>query len=91
MFKPTAKSFWKGNIKKFRIATENNGAAKKGDILDADGNLALDKDGKIKDTARSYWSSEADGEDVERGGVGQKLKKRTDARISTPIWIRARA
>ena len=80
MFKPTAKSFWKGNIKKYRIATENEGAIKKGDILDADGNLALDKDAKIKGTARSFWSSEEDGEDVERGGVGEILKNRDSAR-----------
>jgi len=80
MFKPTAKSFWKGNIKKYRIATENDGAIKKGDILDASGNLALDSDGKIKDTARSFWSSEADGEDVESGGIGEILQARDSAR-----------
>lgn len=92
MFKPTPNSFWKGNIKKYGIATiqkdstkphygeivDGNGnlagnGIKVGDILDANGTLAMDSNNKIKDTARSYWSSGADGEDVEKGGVGEKL------------------
>ncbi len=103
MFKPTFKSFWKGNIKKYGLATKNdkgqiidgNGNVvtdpnvKVGDILDADGKPVIEenkiyKDGqlvrveyRIKDDARSYWSETADGGDVEKGGVGEKLWEQT--------------
>jgi len=103
MFKPTLKSFWKGNIKKYGLATKNNKGEiidgngnvitnpqiKVGDILDADGNPVIEENRiynngqlvrieyKIKDTARSYWSEKADGGDVEKGGVGEKLWKQT--------------
>ena len=108
MFKPTEKSFWKGNIKKYGIATTNTGLLDKdnsptgnfpglededrncnkiidyeisvGDILDKNGNLVIDCENKIKDTAKSYWSSATDGEDVEKGGVGEVLFNRTSAR-----------
>lgn len=109
MFKPTPNSFWKGNIKKYGIATANSGskdvdnspignfpgvedtdyncnkildyAISIGDILDANNNPVMDCGNKIKDSAISYWSSTADGEDVEKGGVGELLKNRSDPRI----------
>lgn len=103
MFKPTPNSFWKGNIKKYGIATIQNGkivdgngneagnGIKVGDILDANGSLAMAEvtkkiDGKeykfvkISDDARSYWSTIADGEHVEKGGLGQILKDRSGQR-----------
>jgi type IV pilus assembly protein PilY1 len=100
MFKPTERSFWKGNIKKYAIATietdrgkdtygklvDGNGNLvtdpniKAGDILDADGRLVMKPDNTINPDARSYWSSEADGEDVEKGGVGKILYDRTESR-----------
>jgi type IV pilus assembly protein PilY1 len=80
MFKPTMKSFWKGNIKKYGIATENSGGKMIGDVLDATGSLTMDGENKIKETAKSYWSSAADGGEVELGGVGEVLLKRSDSR-----------
>ncbi|MDI6762080.1 MAG: PilC/PilY family type IV pilus protein [Thermodesulfobacteriota bacterium] len=91
MFKPTPNSFWKGNIKKYGIASENSGNIKAGDILDANGLLAMIEEIKVIDSreykfvkisedARSYWSSMADGEDVEKGGVGEILQKRSASR-----------
>jgi type IV pilus assembly protein PilY1 len=56
MFKPTMKSFWEGNIKKYGIATVKNGSIEVGDILDADGALAMDSSNKIREDAISYWS-----------------------------------
>ena len=76
MFKPTMKSFWKGNIKKYGVATQNSGDKSIGDILDATGGLAMDAENKIKDSAKSYWSSKADGGEVELGGVGEVLRNR---------------
>jgi len=83
LFKPTWRSFWKGNIKKFAIATEDNPATgiKTGDILDVNGNPVLDSRGRILDSAVSFWGSgEPDGGEVEKGGVGQILLNRSDGR-----------
>jgi type IV pilus assembly protein PilY1 len=90
MFKPTIKSFWRGNIKKYAISTVNSGDIKVGSILDANGALALepliDKDTgkaygvKFKEEAQSYWSSSPDGEETDMGGVGEILLDRTSAR-----------
>ncbi len=71
MFKPTATTMWKGNIKKFGIATTNSETIKIGDVIDANGALAMDAaTHTIKGTAQSYWSTSADGGEVEAGGVG---------------------
>lgn len=79
MFKPTEKSFWKGNVKKFGIATAND-ASKGivvGDIVDKNGNLAIDSSTSgIYDTAVSYWGTSEDGGETEKGGVGEILKNR---------------
>ena len=86
MFKPTEKSFWKGNIKKYSIATEKSSdregaSVNVGDVLDFNGCLVMDpSNNNIKITAKSYWSSIADGEDVEKGGVGEILKNRSASR-----------
>jgi type IV pilus assembly protein PilY1 len=80
MFKPTMKSLWEGNIKKYGIATVKNGSIEVGDILDADGALAMDSSNKIREDAVSYWSSGPDGENVKRGGVGEILLNRSAAR-----------
>jgi len=85
MFKPTERSFWKGNIKKYGIATKiPEGEAKNiGDILDSGAKLAINSNDQIYDvvngdsySAQSYWSSAPDGQDVEAGGVGEKLLSR---------------
>jgi len=86
MFKPTPNSFWKGNIKKYGIATEKSSDCKGasvnvGDVLDLNGCLVMDStNNNIKISATSYWSSMADGEDVEKGGLGEILKNRIASR-----------
>lgn len=82
MFKPTEKSFWKGNIKKYGIytGTSSDTCSNKnfniGDIIDINCEKVMNSSNQIKSTARSYWSSNVDGEDVEKGGVGEKLIER---------------
>lgn len=81
MFKPTEKSFWKGNIKKFGIATSNNATEGIviGDVLDKNGHPAIDpQTNAVYDTAVSYWSTSEDGGEVEKGGVGGILKNMAD-------------
>jgi type IV pilus assembly protein PilY1 len=82
MFKPTEKSFWKGNIKKFGIAEANDPSKEVlvGDVLDKNGNPAITSTNEINKEAVSYWSETADGGEVEAGGVGEVLLKRTTAR-----------
>jgi type IV pilus assembly protein PilY1 len=75
MFKPSETSFWKGNIKKFGIASQNTGTIKIGDVLDANGHSAIDPEtNSILDTAVSYWATAEDGGEVEKGGVGEILQ-----------------
>jgi type IV pilus assembly protein PilY1 len=94
MFKPTEKSFWKGNIKKYCIATKNSsgeivdcsGSAvsysnpQVGDILDVNGSPVMDSNNEIKKTARSFWSSDVDGGYTDMGGVGEVLLNRASSR-----------
>jgi type IV pilus assembly protein PilY1 len=80
MFKPELKSFWGGNVKKYGIATQKSESVNLGDVLDANDSPVMDSDNQIKDTAKSYWSTAADGGDVEKGGVGQLLLERTSER-----------
>jgi type IV pilus assembly protein PilY1 len=78
LFKPTLSAFWKGNIKKFGIATTDNAGLgiETGDILDKTGALATSTTGVILDAATSYWSSASDGGETEAGGVGEVLLNR---------------
>jgi type IV pilus assembly protein PilY1 len=83
LFQPVDDGMWSGNIKKFGVAQENNvlSGISIGDIVDANGAVAIDKDGQILATAKSFWTTiNMDGGDVERGGVGEVLRNRTSSR-----------
>jgi type IV pilus assembly protein PilY1 len=82
LFKPTRNAFWKGNIKKFGLASSDDPAngIEQGDVLDRYGSRATDDNGYIYDTAVSYWGTDPDGGDTELGGVGGALVGRTLAR-----------
>jgi type IV pilus assembly protein PilY1 len=80
MFKPTMKTLWKGNIKKYGIATQNTETVGIGEILGSNGMQVMDSENKIKEGAISFWSTGADGGEVEKGGVGEILQKRTTSR-----------
>jgi type IV pilus assembly protein PilY1 len=80
VFKPIQDKMWSGNIKKYGIAQQNNylGTIKPGDIIDVNGQLALDSYGQFFETAQSYWTSSGilDGGNAEEGGVGAVLMNR---------------
>jgi len=81
LFKPSEDAFWKGNIKKFSIATEDAGDIHRGDVLDVNGSKATDDEGRILDGAVSFWgSSDPDGGEADQGGVGEVLLDRTTPR-----------
>jgi len=75
-FKPQQSGRWLGNLKKYGLDSN-------GDLIDANGNAATTSDGSIKDNARSYWSTYADGPNVAAGGVGEILLEQTSRNIYT--------
>jgi type IV pilus assembly protein PilY1 len=83
LFQPVNGGMWSGNIKKFGVAQENNvlSGTSMGDMIDANDAAALDKDGQILPTAKSFWTTlNMDGGDVEKGGVGEVLRNRSSLR-----------
>ncbi|MCI0505967.1 MAG: hypothetical protein L0Z73_07620, partial [Gammaproteobacteria bacterium] len=73
---------WPGNVKKLRLDLD------RGLLVDAKGNHAIDTDGRILQSALTFWTNETqlptadtdagevegrDGRTVERGGAGQKI------------------
>ncbi len=72
-FKPQADAFWLGNLKKYGLDSEGN-------IVDKNGDPATNSDGSIRDNAVSYWSTTADGADVDAGGAGALLLTRSSER-----------
>jgi type IV pilus assembly protein PilY1 len=80
-FKPAEGAFWKGNIKKFSIATEEADDINLGDVLDVNEDKATDDNGHILNTAVSFWGSfDPDGGETEAGGVGEVLLNRAAPR-----------
>ncbi|MCH8072061.1 MAG: PQQ-binding-like beta-propeller repeat protein [Proteobacteria bacterium] len=67
VFKPTAKTHWPGNLKKYKLVDRI--------ITDANGASAVDPaTGFFKDTAKSFWTAgAADGAEVALGGAARQL------------------
>ncbi len=67
VFQPSTAPKWGGNVKKYRLSAD-------GVILDANNSPAIDDvTGSIKDEAKSYWSTEVDGNEVGKGGFRNHL------------------
>ena len=78
---PSGAPHWAGNVKKYHIGTAADGSIQ---VLDADGNLAVDATtGNFISTARSEWSSEVDGADALKGGVRGRMT--ADRNIYTDV------
>jgi type IV pilus assembly protein PilY1 len=73
MFEPAATSDWLGNLKKLKLDTVNGALT----FVDANGVPAINSDGAIQATAKTFWSLSTDGPTVTAGGVGELLKART--------------
>ena len=80
-----------GNVKKYEVATtvdptnpsnstDPSDGIRVGQILDASKSPALDSGSLIKESSRSHWSREADGRQVDKGGVGELLLSRSKRR-----------
>jgi len=87
-----AESLPSGNIKKYGLSSVENASnstnpsnpsnpdVQIGEVLDSTKTHVLDSNNQIKDSAKSYWSSQADGKQVNIGGVGEVLLKRKEPR-----------
>lgn len=71
-FVPGKGPFWGGNLKKLKYTSTG--------IKDANSNLALDSNGRLLSTAKTYWSAAADGDAIAKGGVQEMLAGLTTAR-----------
>ncbi|GAA0857992.1 pilus assembly protein PilY [Aliiglaciecola litoralis] len=66
LFKPSEGAIWPGNLKKYRIDGD--------EVLDKDGLPAVDDGtGFFSENAHSYWSVQADGNDVREGGAASRM------------------
>lgn len=66
VFQPDNAAHWPGNLKKYRVSD--------GEIVDSEGRAAVDPTtGFFADSARSYWSSRADGANVKAGGAANRI------------------
>jgi len=61
-------------------SSNSSNGVKVGEVLDAGKTAALDADNLIKESSRSHWSREADGRQVDKGGVGEVLVTRSKRR-----------
>ncbi|WP_158247270.1 PilC/PilY family type IV pilus protein [Geothermobacter hydrogeniphilus] len=68
-FKPIVGNDWQGNLKKFGINHD-------GDVVDKNGVVATDANGRFLPTSTSFWSVNPDGGNVNEGGIGDVLQAR---------------
>ncbi len=67
LFQPTDKTIWQGNLKRYKVSSGGN-------IIDADGDVAFNNTiGEFQAGSKSYWSNEADGNDILLGGARNHL------------------
>lgn len=88
LFRPAEGARWVGNVKRYRAetTTDANGNSIT-QIVDKNGQPAIDEStGFFRDNSSSYWSS-ADGRDVEKGGVAGTLSNPGTRKIYT--WTAA--
>lgn len=84
LFLPTNKKRWAGNLKKYKLCEGNAGdSCDRGEIIDANNNLAIGANHVIKDSAQSAWSLINDGVDVLQGGAGANVPDYDLRRIFT--------
>jgi type IV pilus assembly protein PilY1 len=66
LFRPTTSPVWEGNVKRYAL----NG----GQIVDVDGDPAINSKGEFYDDAKSWWATDVDGNNVIKGGVVDQLQ-----------------
>lgn len=66
LFEPAAAPKWNGNVKPYELDSNHQ-------LVDADGNLAVDDRGIFLNTSRSFWSTRTDGSSIAAGGANGQL------------------
>ncbi|MCB1704838.1 MAG: hypothetical protein KDI17_08245 [Halioglobus sp.] len=83
MFKPDDSQNWPGNIKRLDISFDTGDAV----LEDSNGDPAIDAStGLIKDNATTVWSTEVDGANVGKGGVGGLLATTNLSARANRLW-----
>jgi Tfp pilus tip-associated adhesin PilY1 len=79
-FRPMSDNYWQGNLKKYGLdwltRTDCSRTVPEWTVTDANDLVAGFCDGIFKPSSQSFWSSEADGGLVDKGGAGGRLKAR---------------
>ena len=86
LFRPDITERWNGNIKKFKLCSDPAAqGCTLGELLDDDGDSAVDANNRIKDDARSVWTPAGtdDGSTIELGGAGDQVPVFTDRILYT--------
>lgn len=87
MFKPDSRAFWNGNVKKYKLCTREQAEANScifGEIIDKNNAAIIDaSSGQIKDSATEFWSANADGGNVTKGGAGDVIPTSANRKIYT--------
>lgn len=78
-FRPTRADYWQGNLKRYQISW--NSTLGKEAILDLSGNDVTGSDGTFIETSRSFWSTENDGGQINKGGAGGVLQSKVTANL----------
>lgn len=68
VFQPAESSYWEGNLKKYRLLNQ--------EIRGQNGAAIDPSTGYFKPDSRSYWSSETDGADAQKGGARENIGER---------------
>ncbi|MCK8126066.1 PilC/PilY family type IV pilus protein [Pseudoalteromonas sp. 2CM39R] len=77
MFLPSNDARWRGNLKKLKVSG--------GSVVDANSKIAVDSDGAILSTAKTFWSEDTalpDGNIVQSGGVNAYLAKQNSIALA---------
>lgn len=73
LFKPEGTARWDGNLKRYKLKADPGDDA---DIVDYNDNNAINPDtGMFYNSAKSWWSTEADGNTVAKGGAAERLER----------------
>lgn len=82
LFRPSTTDRWSGNLKRYRMGIRNGSPL----ILDLDNTQAIDANtGFFRKSARSWWSTAADGSNVASGGAANNLPAPNSRNLLTNI------
>jgi type IV pilus assembly protein PilY1 len=83
LFKPSGKARWDGNVKKYELCKSAALGCDLGEVLDANGDPAVNAANAIRDEALSFWSTGTDGAEIKVGGAGNEIPVHGSRRVYT--------